>query len=192
MPIYAACVPAFTVCEAFAAEAYLKSLAKIESGQDTPDTHNLKRLFDCISPASRKEIRKLWLKKYGPSILNAEPITGPDGKLFELKRIKTFEEALDLSALAFIKWRYHFYEHHGWLMRGLGPLVREKILSLKPAWRPGRENPFSMLNPHPDIVKAKPEQARPAAAGTTKLNYRTPTFKFQIPRDSGPDNGHSG
>jgi hypothetical protein len=177
--IYNACLNALTVCEAFGAEAFLKSLIRLESGKDAPSKHNLKTLFELLQPNTRKAIRKEWLQRHAAGVLNIDH--GPG-----FKKVKTFEEALDLSAHTFIKFRYNLTEHIGWHMRALGYLVRREILKHRPEWKPPAASPFSLIDPHPSFVNPEPKQASEPPVGSSILNYKTPAFKVQIRNSTDP------
>jgi hypothetical protein len=96
------------------------------------------------------------------------------------KKVKTFEEALDLSAQAFIKFRYNLTEHIGWHMRALGYLVRRQILKHRPEWKPPAGSYFALIDPHPDYVKGEPKRHSRTPDGWSILNYQTPAFKVQV------------
>ena len=81
--IYDAGLPAFTICEAFAAEAYLKSLIKIETGVTAPRTHNLKTLFEGLLPETQAAIRTEWMERHAWGVLNVDAGNAPDGTPFE-------------------------------------------------------------------------------------------------------------
>jgi len=154
--IYNAALPAFTVCESFATEAYLKSLIKIQTGTPAPPVHNLKKLFEKMDTVTQTAIRDEWMERHAKSVLNLDPGNAPDGTPYETKKVTSFDEALDLSAQAFLKWRYDFHQHHGWYMRALGYLVRRQILKLRPEWKPEFGSYFARIDPHPDFIKTKP------------------------------------
>ena len=153
--IYDLGLPAFTVCEAFGTEAYLKSLIKLQTGDAALRTHNLKKLFELLSPDAQAAIRKEWMVRHAPGVLNVPPGNAPDGTPYETKVVESFEEALDLSSQAFLKWRYDFHDHHAWYMRALGYLVRRQVLKLRPEWMPVSGSYFTRIDPHPDFSKQK-------------------------------------
>ena len=176
--IYDLCVPAFTICEAFAAEAYLKSLIWIQTGKRPPRIHNLHKLFSQISSNSRKAVQDEWTARHAWSVLNVSSGNAPDGTPYEISIPSSFEEALAQSAETFIKFRYNFYEHHAWHMRALPYLIRRQILIARPDWKPEFGSYLARLDPHPDYVK--PRQPKPQHSRSMKFSDSSNSLKVSI------------
>jgi hypothetical protein len=136
---------------AFACEAYLKVLAQLEHNEPPFPTHNLRELFHDLLPATQRELRKRWLKSDG-KMLKQKPLPFPG----MAKQAKTFEEALDLSAKAFVDWRYNDASSSSWQLGSLPEILRNHLLILEPDWRLFEDSAVSMLNP--DLIKPKSER----------------------------------
>lgn len=181
---------AYTVNLAFAAEVYLKVLAHLEHGEPHLDTHNLRDLYLDLRPETQKSIKKAWNKKYRGNLDNWAGMDLPK----EIRPPRTFQEALDLSARAFVDVRYvtdddtpvHFF------MSKLPGLARNLILEKEPDWKPIAGSAYSILNPHPDFVKPKPQTARAAPRGWAILNHTAAPVDVDIRRSSDPKDGRSG
>lgn len=170
-------------CMAFATEVYLKVLAQIEREENWLDTHNLRNLFHDLRPQTQREIRRQWLKDSGKMLKRDSAGPLPPG----YKPAKTFEQALDLSAKAFVDWRYGTGGSH-WYMNGLAGLARDRILLARPDWRPVAGSSLASLNPHPDFVKAKDYVTTSLPPlGFTKLKNQPPAIHLNIRRGSDPD-----
>lgn len=170
-------------CMAFGTEVYLKVLAQIEKGEKPLDTHNLRNLFHDLLTQTQREIRRQWLKEHGKEL--KRPIFDGPHKPSGFKHPKTYEEALDLSAKAFMDWRYPTSRPHGWYMSGLPPIVRERILRAKPDWRPPAGSSTASLNPHPDFVKSQDYiTASIFPPGFVKMKNQPPSVRLNIRRSS--------
>jgi hypothetical protein len=175
-------------CMAFGTEVYLKVLVQIEKGENPLDTHNLRNLFHDLPTQTQREIRRQWLKEHGKD-LRSPVFRGPDQPL-GFKHPKTFEEALDLSAKAFVDWRYPSAKGTGWYMSGLPPIVRERILKARPDWRPPAGSSTASLNPHPDFVKSQDYvTASVFPRGFVKMKNQPPSVRLNIRRSSNPKDG---
>lgn len=152
---------------AFACEAYLKVLAQVERNEPPFSTHNLRELFHDLLPSTQRELRKRWLKRDG-KMLKQKPLPMPG----IAKHAKTFEEALDLSAKAFVDWRYNDASSSSWQLGSLPEILREHLLMLRPDWRPFAGVVASILNPHPDFIKPESEKPPPVfPPGFRPLNH---------------------
>lgn len=177
-------------CMAFGTEVYLKVLAQIEKGESPLDTHNLRSLFHDLPTQTQREIRRQWLREHGKS-LKRQVVRGQSPANFKMP--KTFEEALDLSAKAFVDWRYPTAKGHGWYMSGLPPIVRERILRARPNWRPPAGSSTASLNPHPDFVKSQDYvTASNFPPGFVKMKNQPPAVRLNIRRSSDAKNGGTG
>lgn len=127
---------------AFACEAYLKVLAQLEHNEPPFPTHNLRQLFHDLPPATQRELRKRWLKLDG-KMLKQKPLPFPG----MVKQAKSFEEALNLSAMAFVDWRYNDAAPSSWQLGSLPEILRNHLLTIKPDWRPFEDSATSLLNP---------------------------------------------
>lgn len=174
-------------CMAFGTEVYLKVLAHIEKGEPPLDTHNLRNLFHDLPTQTQREIRREWLRRHAKELKKKMFDDGQPAPP-NFKSPKTFEEALDLSAKAFVDWRYPQTKGHGWFMSGLPPLVRERILRLRPDWRPPEGSSLASLNPHPDFVKPQDEITR-IPLGFRPMKNQPPAINLNIRRSTDPKDG---
>jgi hypothetical protein len=173
---------------AFACEAYLKVLAQLERNEPPYDTHNLRDLFHDVLPATQRELRRKWLKANG-SMLKQKALPPP----IKIKNAKTFEEALDLSAKAFVDWRYNDENPNHWQLGSLPEIVREHLLTMKPDWRPYKGLLATILNPHADFVKPEDNiRASVPLPGFANLNRKAAPIRFTIRRSTDPKDGSSG
>ncbi|MFW6028249.1 MAG: hypothetical protein ACOC9Q_01850 [bacterium] len=114
------------VCNAFAAEMYLKFLVLIRTGKEARNTHNLRKLFNLLPRSIQRLIQREW--ENPPAIEQAIR-----AEISERFGSRTFDQTLDESADAFVEWRYH-YEHKS-LRRFSGDLMgafRRVVFSLYP------------------------------------------------------------
>jgi hypothetical protein len=121
------------VLSVFASELYLKCLLCLES-DEVPNEHNLKKLFETLPVATRREVDDLWdadirhpAKQKVLDKLRATP-AGKDIRL-------DLRYAIDKGANAFIELRY-FYEKEQsfFLLADLPFLLRSIILKRCPSW----------------------------------------------------------
>lgn len=122
-------MPAVTL-RAFSVEAFFKSLLHLE-GANPPWVHDLRKLFDLLSSASKQVISDDWDKYILPHV----PKSAPPGLEKVYFAPKNLLEALDQSANAFLSWRYSTGTGIGfWTVANLQNLVRARILELRPDW----------------------------------------------------------
>jgi HEPN domain-containing protein len=126
-----------TVVAAFALELYLKCLHVIRE-RPIPHTHDLKALFDRLHADDRQAIQRCsepGLSKALKRIAAAAAADNPNNP----PPPSNFHEALQLSALAFIRFRYEFQDHggtdwirHGWYGAEIVKCARHRILEIRP------------------------------------------------------------
>lgn len=132
-PLAAHCGFAMVVNAAFACEAYLKVLAKLESGLQPLETHNLKFLVQDLLTETAARVRFEWERDYLPRIRDswANP-RAPK----QFRPPQSFDQAIDQSSRAFIDWRYTpdpekpLFFH----MLDLPKIVRPIILEREPSF----------------------------------------------------------
>lgn len=138
---------------AFASECYLKSLLALEEAK--PDfVHDLKFLYDKVSPDSRKAIKRWWDRASLPLLLLHN-----EGKDSKFCRPRSLGEALEASKDAFEDMRYGKPgEKHGYALYTFPLCVRTRILQLQPTWVPKSPAPNSAINPHTQLIESKKER----------------------------------
>jgi hypothetical protein len=119
------------VLSVFASELYIKCLLCMEGGS-VPNGHNLKKLFEGLQIATRRELDDLW---------DADIRHPSKQGVLERIRAKTpdmktdLRYAIDVGANAFIELRY-FYESENtfFMLSHLPFLLRTVILRRCPSW----------------------------------------------------------
>jgi hypothetical protein len=119
------------VLSAFASELYLKCLLCLETGK-IPQTHNLKTLFDALSPETRQRLQELWdvdLHRPERQKVIAHIRTLPHSNKLRLD----LPSVIKLGAEAFRELRY-FYESERsfFLLSDFPNLLRAVILERMP------------------------------------------------------------
>jgi hypothetical protein len=131
---------AIPVCAAFALELYFKCLLAID-GNPLPREHDLKKLFNKLSPPRKTRIRclsdpymddvKVWLKQEHERVGKPTPnidfnfILGASRKAFELARY-LYETGLP--------------QGRGWIADAITEGTRATILELHPEWERARSS----------------------------------------------------
>jgi hypothetical protein len=181
MEIMAAMMQGQVLCDAMCTELYMKILAQLERGTPPLEGHNLKFLAGDLSAKSYRRMAKAW-RKHHPGV---KKLKIPDEFPKNLKWPTKFDDALALSAKAFIDFRYGEKEGvQWWQIGGVADELREIILELKPEWRPSG-GPRTALDPKPDLAKTKDNQTvRPV--GSAILNQKPPAFHIKVGRVSNP------
>jgi hypothetical protein len=121
----------YGVNASFAIELYLKCLLAVE-GSKIPATHNLKDLFDRVSPESRDKIRKRHDELEKENSVLSE---------FRKKGIQTdLDSLLQHAQNVFVQFRYIFegipdqMQPVGFALDLFGQIVRNRVLDLRPEW----------------------------------------------------------
>lgn len=121
------------VLSVFASELYLKCLLCIEA-DSVPNEHNLKKLFDGLHVATRRELDDLWdadIRHPDKQKVLNHIRTSPEGTKLRLD----LRYAIDVGANSFMELRY-FYENEqaSFLLSHFPFLLRTVILRRFPAW----------------------------------------------------------
>lgn len=167
---------ALMTCAAFALEAYLKVLSQLQRDGPPLEGHNLRELFHDLSLETQKVARRMFLKaEGGPAEMKKRAREYQRQMPSYMKMPQSFEEALDLSANAFIEWRYNSTKPCHFHVGILLGYMRDEILKLEPDWRPYKGHPLTILNPHPDFAKPQDEESR------------KPVFEVLKPKPAAPN-----
>lgn len=136
---------AFTVCLAYAAEAYLKVLALVE-GKNPYTTHSLPVLFGDLSKQSQERITALWNTHELPDIdIIRRHMAQSKEDIGTYTLPQTLRQALEEAAYAFVDWRYASTKDRGFHISMFPALVRLVILDKHPHLRPPPDSPLSVL-----------------------------------------------
>lgn len=121
------------VIDALTNELFFKCLACIETGK-TSRSHNLKELYDGLSPATRARIQQTWdddiLARRASEWDQIEEALGQ-------KIARDLPSALAAASNAFLRIRYSFEGNTTdvqYFLRDLPELLRRVILERKPEW----------------------------------------------------------
>jgi hypothetical protein len=147
---------AHITCAAYASEAYLKCLLKLED-RKFEGHHNLASHFGRLTPTSKRLISKWWQEASKTTLDTHRHFTNPNtGKRFpisdlpEFKMPKNLQEALEQSKDAFIEFRYHTKLTFQWSLLNFPFFVRRRILQLKPEWKSSSPRPGGKIfQPNP-------------------------------------------
>lgn len=127
------------VVAAFAAELYMKTLICLEA-KAVPKLHDLKKLFDQISPERRSRIEHHWSEQ----VLRNERKFRDAERDLRTQLPRDLGIALTRGANAFEALRYAYEEaasENTFVLGDLPACVREVIVEIKPEWRGITDNP---------------------------------------------------
>jgi len=130
----------YFVLSAFSIEVYLKCLLAIE-GREIYDTHDLHELFQELGKENKRAIQKTWAEwqnhlKNGLKIMEARKEDPVRLAMFRKQMMGSLPKLLKEGAKTFVTYRY-FYEknpRHGYGLQMLPPMLKARILEVKPEW----------------------------------------------------------
>lgn len=120
----------FVASAAFALEIYFKVLANIERHLLPLKTHNLLHLFNDMIGETRDRLERRWTNECLPKIQAQfdSPYLPSD-----FPKLQTFRQALEMSADAFVIWRYApRSRNRSFPLPDLVPITREIIIERRP------------------------------------------------------------
>jgi len=129
-PEFANFATPFVACAAFALEVYLKVLTNIERKLPPLKTHNLLHLFQDISAETQAYLDFQWTDEALPKLQQHQnhPNLPKD-----YPKVHTFRQALEMSADAFVDWRYSSTsKNRMFCVPDLVPMARAVILAKRP------------------------------------------------------------
>jgi hypothetical protein len=130
------------VIEAFTTELFLKCLICIETGS-VPREHNLKKLFDLLSKATRTRIESWW----DSEVATRRREEWDELEKFGLKIPRDLPKALDKGTDAFKLYRYSYEENTEGLhyyLEDLPALLERLILEMRPDFKNYRRAPLPL------------------------------------------------
>lgn len=136
-----------TVLSALTTELFLKCLICIETG-GTPRGHNLKRLFDQLSVATRTRIQNLW--DSGVAARRSKQWDDFE-RFWHLETPHDLPSALAKGGPAFESHRYSYEENTEgvyYYVGDLPALLEGLILEMKPEFEPFRRMPLPLPAPY--------------------------------------------
>jgi hypothetical protein len=130
------------VLDALTSELFLKCLICIETG-GTPHGHDLKKLFDQLSEATRTSIQSFW----DSEIATLRRKKWDDLERFGLRLPRDLPSALAKGTNAFERYRYSYEgntEDLHYYLEDLPPLLERVILEMKPEFEAFRRAPLPL------------------------------------------------
>lgn len=120
----------FVVCASFALECYFKVLTNIERNLMPLKTHDLKHLFADFSLKTQTQLAEEWVAKVLPIFARHKTNKGLPPNYVH---IESFRQALEISSLAFVDWRYGTKaDNRAFHLPDLVPMARSAILDIRP------------------------------------------------------------